>query len=129
MTAESTDAAAEPEKRDVPAKRRTREPEPAASPWSPLTAGEVPTGAADPAMRTRAVALPDRSGQARFLLVRRLLWLAVAVVGGGVLMLASVHWTRLTADDVSDFVSMIFTAVMTLAAAAVGFYFGGEDHR
>jgi hypothetical protein len=103
------------------------EPEPEV--WSPLTAGESPTGAADPRLKSRPFALNEHMHRARFTLVRRLLWLLSAVLGTGVAMLVTTRWTRLTADDVSDFVTMVFGAVLSLVGASVGFYFGGDRGR
>jgi hypothetical protein len=108
-----------------PAVARVAEAEPV--PWSPLTAGEELTAAADLGLRTRPVALLDQLSRARYALVRRLLWVLAGVLVGGVGMLVTTRWTGLTADDVSDFVTMVFGAVVALAGCAVGFCFGGDD--
>jgi hypothetical protein len=100
-----------------------------AAPWSPLTAGEELTGAADPHPRSRPFGMVDDRYQARFALVRRLLWVLAGVLVGGVGMLVSTRWTRLTADDVSDFVTMVFGAMVALVGCGVGFYFGGDGQR
>jgi hypothetical protein len=97
--------------------------------WSPLTAGENLTPAADPQLRTRPVGLTDHMHRARYALVRRLLWLLIGVLTGGVGMLLTTRWTRLTADEISDFVTMVFGATVALAGCAVGFYFGGDTRR
>jgi len=106
-----------------PAAARVAEP----VPWSPLTVGEELTAAADPALRTRPFALLDQLNRSRYALVRRLLWVLAGVLVGGVGMLVTTRWTGLTADDVSDFVTMVFGAVVALAGCAVGFCFGGDD--
>ena len=98
----------------------------AGEPWSPLTAGEQLTAAADPGLRTRPFGLVEHLHRARYSLVRRLLWLLAGVLAGGVAMLLTTRWTRLTADEVSDFITMVFGAVVALAGCAVGFYFGGD---
>jgi hypothetical protein len=69
----------------------------------------------------------DQLNRARYALVRRLLWVLAGVLVGGVGMLVTTRWTGLTADDVSDFVTMVFGAVVALAGCAVGFCFGGDD--
>lgn len=97
--------------------------------WSPLTTGEVATSAADLHPRRRAYVPAEQSDQARFTLVRRLLWLLALVLAAGAAMLATTRWTKLTAQDVSDFVTMVFGAVLALASAAVGFYFGSGYRR
>jgi hypothetical protein len=99
------------------------------APWSPLTAGEKLTGAADPGLRTRPLGLVEHLHRARYALVRRLLWLLAGVLAGGVGMLLTTRWTRLTADEVSDFVTMVFGATVALVGCAVGFYFGSDGRR
>ena len=100
-----------------------------APPWSPLTIGEQLTPAADPSLRSSPFTLGAHLHQARFTLVRRLLWLLAGVVFSGVAMLVTARWTLLTATEVAAFMIMVFGAVLTLTGAAVGFYFGGEDRH
>jgi len=98
---------------------------PAPEAWSPLTAGEEPSGAADPRLRTRPFVITEHFHNARFTLVRRLLWLLTGVLAVGAGMMMSTKWTGLAPDEVTDFVTMVFGAILALVGAAVGLYFGG----
>jgi hypothetical protein len=67
-----------------------------------------------------------RSSERLALYLLRLL--SGALLSGGA-MLATTRWTRLDSSVVKDTFFGVLLAVMTLVAAAAGFYYGAGDHR
>jgi hypothetical protein len=58
-----------------------------------------------------------------------LLRLLAGVLVGGAAMLATTRWTHLDSGIVKDAFFGVLLAIMTLVAAAAGFYYGAGDHR
>jgi hypothetical protein len=90
---------------------------------------------ADPVIQTTAYNsghadwLPGTSAMERPALY--LLRLLTGVLAGGGVMLATIRWTHLDASVVRDMFFGILMGLMTLVAAASGFYYGavGRPHR
>jgi hypothetical protein len=69
------------------------------------------------------------AGRAPERLALYLLRLLSGVLLGGAAMLATTRWTHLDSAVVKDAFFGVLIAIMTLVAAAAGFYYGAGDHR
>ncbi len=84
--------------------------------------------AVDTALRTSAYGLMrtggNSGGRATERLALYLLRLLTGVLVGGATMLATTRWTHLDSSVVKDAFFAVLIALMTLVAAAAGFYYG-----
>ncbi|MFG1605507.1 hypothetical protein [Actinoplanes sp. NPDC049265] len=60
---------------------------------------------------------------------RRLFWLLAAILGGGLLLVATNRLTDIEFQDAKDIFLTIFTAVLAILSSVVGFYFGRGDRK
>jgi hypothetical protein len=74
-------------------------------------------------------ARPPAAGRTPERLALYLLRLLSGVLIGGAAMLGTTRWTHLDSGVVKDAFFGVLLAIMTLVAAAAGFYYGAGDHR